>query len=152
MYMLLKVRLCPIKPLKELIKMPKIYFIDSGFHNSALNAFGKFENRQDKGVLLENYASSVLTKKQENNIYFWRTKDKNEIDFVIESNDGKIIPLEIKATALKKAELTRGLNNFIRRYTPEKAYLANLFYTGEVNINKTKVRFVLPYEIEKIIF
>jgi len=135
---------------KELSKMPKIYFIDSGLRNFALSSFRNFEERDDRGSLLENYVFSVFIKKEYKNFYFWRTKDKSEVDFIIEDKNNEIIPLEIKATKLTKPEITRGFKNFISRYKPQKAFLINLSYQGEITIDKTKIIFILPYELERI--
>ena len=65
---------------KELSKMPKIYFIDPGLRNSSINSFKSLEIREDRGALLENYVFSALTKKKKENLHFWRTKDKSEVD------------------------------------------------------------------------
>lgn len=135
---------------KELSKMPKIYFIDSGLRNSSIDYFNDFENREDKGALLENYVFSVLSRKQKNGVHFWRTKDKSEVDFIAQNENGDVVPVEIKATRLKNAKITRGFRNFILRYNPKKAYLVNLSFRGEIDIDKTKVKFILPYEIENI--
>jgi len=134
---------------KELSKMPKIYFIDSGLRNFALSSFQNFEDREDKGKLLENYIFSCFAKKEKEDIYFWRTKDKSEVDFIIQNNEN-IIPIEIKAIKLSKPEITRGFRNFIARYGPKEGFLVNLAYRGEITINKTKIHFILPYEIERI--
>ena len=134
---------------KELSKMPKVYFIDSGLRNFALSSFGNFKDREDKGKLLENYIFSVFAKKQKGNVYFWRTKDKSEVDFIIQNNEN-IIPMEIKAVELTKPEITRSFRNFIMRYNPKEGFLVNLAYRGEITINKTKVCFILPHEIERI--
>ncbi len=135
---------------KELSKMPKIYFIDSGLRNLGIASFRKFEEREDKEFLLENYVFSALSKKEKSEIHFWRTKDKSEVDFVMQNNNGEFIPLEIKAVNLAKPEITRGLRNFISRYSPKEAFLVNLSYQGKLNIDKTKVNFILPYEIERL--
>jgi predicted AAA+ superfamily ATPase len=134
---------------KELSKTPKIYFIDSGLRNFALSSFGNFEDREDRGKLLENYVFSAFAKKQNNNVCFWRTKDKSEVDFIVQNNEN-IIPIEIKAVKLTKPEITRGFRNFIARYNPKKGFLVNLAYRGDIIIGKTKIHFILPYEVEKI--
>lgn len=134
---------------KELSKMPKIYFIDSGLRDSSINSFKELETREDKGALLENYIFSALIKKKKENLHFWRTKDKSEVDFIIENSE-EIIPLEVKAVSLSGPEITRGMKNFISRYNPPKAFLVNLSHRGERTVDKTKVNFILPYEIERI--
>ncbi len=69
---------------KEIIKMPKVYFNDFGIRNKLLNRFFTFHDREDKGQLLENYIfirlKELYSKEQ---INFWRTADKNEVDFVV---------------------------------------------------------------------
>ncbi|PIS39364.1 MAG: ATPase [Candidatus Nealsonbacteria bacterium CG08_land_8_20_14_0_20_38_20] len=134
---------------KELSKMPKIYFIDPGLRNSSINSFKSLEIREDRGALLENYVFSALTKKKKENLHFWRTKDKSEVDFIIENSE-EIIPLEVKAVSLLKPEITRGMRNFISRYNLPQAFFINLSYRGERMVGKTKVNFILPYEIERI--
>jgi len=113
---------------KELSKMPKIYFIDPGLRNSSINSFKSLEIREDRGALLENYVFSALTKKKKENLHFWRTKDKSEVDFIIENSE-EIIPLEVKAVSLLKPEITRGMRNFISRYNLPQAFFINLSYT-----------------------
>lgn len=74
---------------KELVKMPKIYYTDSGLRNALLNRFSDFEVREDKGVLLENYVYQRIAQKQSaraEDIRFWRTADDHEVDFVVSSD------------------------------------------------------------------
>ncbi len=70
---------------KELVKMPKAYFYDLGLRNVLVNYFAPFEQRSDKGALLENYVFRRLTELYAHDqIKFWRTADGNEVDFVVE--------------------------------------------------------------------
>jgi predicted AAA+ superfamily ATPase len=69
---------------KELIKMPKIYFLDTGLRNCLLNNFQSLNTRMDKGELWENQVFRILADKYGmESIYFWRTSAGNEIDFVL---------------------------------------------------------------------
>lgn len=84
----------------ELNRKVKIYFHDLGVRNSILNNFAPLYLRPDRGALFENYVimekiKSYQEKGREPNIYFWRTYDQKEIDF-IEEADGKITGFEIK--------------------------------------------------------
>ncbi|MFW5831326.1 MAG: ATP-binding protein [Prolixibacteraceae bacterium] len=82
---------------KELIKMPKVYFKDTGMRNSALNRFYDFNTREDQGQLLENYVYKRLTNLYDkDNIKFWRTADKKEIDFVVTTSFNEGLAYEIK--------------------------------------------------------
>ncbi|MBW6536830.1 MAG: ATP-binding protein [Mariniphaga sp.] len=82
---------------KELTKMPKVYFKDSGMRNSALNRFYDFKDREDQGQLLENYVYTRLTNLYDkDHIKFWRTADKKEIDFVVTTSFNEGLAYEIK--------------------------------------------------------
>jgi predicted AAA+ superfamily ATPase len=69
---------------KELIKMPKVFLHDNGMRNSLLNNFQPIAERMDKGMLWENTVFSLLCEKYNSDeIYFWRTADDNEVDFIL---------------------------------------------------------------------
>ncbi len=79
---------------KEITKMPKIYFLDTGLRNFFVNDFTSFINRQDKGELLENSVFRQYRKYfEKDNLKYWRTIGKNEVDFVI--NEKRAV--EVKA-------------------------------------------------------
>ena len=82
---------------KELTKMPKIYFRDSGMRNIALNRFYDFKNRDDQGQLLENYVFTRLSHiYDKDNIKYWRTTDNKEIDFIISTSFNEGLAYEVK--------------------------------------------------------
>jgi len=82
---------------KELTKMPKVYFKDHGLRNMALNRFYDVSSRDDLGAILESFVYKRLTSLyDQDNIRFWRTTDKKEIDFVITTSYGKGIAYEVK--------------------------------------------------------
>lgn len=142
-----------INPRQEIIKANKIYFIDNGLRNLGLEKLSQpFSKREDKGNLLENIVlKELLALKYENNfkIRFWRSKQKAEVDFIVEKGLD-IIPVEVKSN-LMNSKLEQSLIGFIERYNPKKAFVINLGYTGIRKIKNTKVFFIYPYEIEKYI-
>ena len=77
---------------------------------------------------------------------FWRTKDKAEVDFVLQRGKD-IIPVEVKYKSLKKVEIPRSLRSFIERYNPSEAYIINLNYRNKLKINKTTLFFLPYYEL-----
>ena len=90
---------------KELGKQRKIYFYDLGIRNALINNFNPLELRQDVGALWENYFISERLKAQHNrqrtpNIYFWRTYDGKEIDY-LEEEGGQLVGFECKWSADK---------------------------------------------------
>lgn len=81
----------------EIRKMPKIYFCDLGLRNSFLNNFSPIAMRSDKGILLENYIFITLKNSYgTDNVKFWRTNKKQEVDFIVQDDNGKIEAYEVK--------------------------------------------------------
>lgn len=69
---------------KELVKMPKVFLMDTGMRNCLLDNFQPLSVRIDKGELWENALFRLLTEKYEPDaIHYWRTTTGNEIDFVL---------------------------------------------------------------------
>lgn len=69
---------------KELTKMPKAYFLDNGLRNYFFNSFENIELRMDKGMFLENVVfRELLMQNKSDELKFWRTQDKNEVDFIV---------------------------------------------------------------------
>jgi len=126
----------------ELVKAPKIFFVDNGFRNIVAKNFSPIKDRQDKGILYENFIASELMKKNID-IKYWRTKSKAEVDFVIESG-GKIIPIEIKSS-LTKPKSTRSFTSFIEKYKPKKA----IIFSERLIADKNKISFRPTFSINK---
>ena len=89
----------------ELKFSQKIYFYDTGIRNAIVNDFRPMELRSDVGAVFENYIISELKKKYYNdNIYFWRNTNQQEIDFVVEK-DGVLTAFEVKYNENKTTKL-----------------------------------------------
>jgi predicted AAA+ superfamily ATPase len=85
---------------KELVKMPKVFLLDTGLRNCLLNNFQSINERTDKGELWENMIFRWLADKYgEDEIKFWRTSSGNEVDFVLPEIDS---PLAIEVKFDKK--------------------------------------------------
>lgn len=87
----------------------KIYFYDNGIRNSIISNFQLASSRTDIGALWENYLISERKKRNSytNNYaltYFWRTKEKQEIDY-IEEIDGSLSAYDFKWSKIKKAKI-----------------------------------------------
>ena len=101
---------------KEIKKLRKIYFFDLGIRNALINNFNPLELRNDKGEIWENFIISERVKLNSNhkidcNVYFWRTHEKKEIDY-IEEKGGKLYAFEIKWNKGKIG----GAREFIEEY------------------------------------
>ena len=84
----------------ELKKSVKIYFYDNGVRNAVISNFSPSNLRTDIGALWENFLISERVKNnafhaKKAKYYFWRTTQKQEIDF-IEEFEGKFSSFEFK--------------------------------------------------------
>ena len=69
---------------KEIRRMPKLYFLDMGLRNMLLKDFRRPEQRSDAGALYENFIfRQFLDRLPLEEIQFWRTQQKNEVDFIL---------------------------------------------------------------------
>ena len=103
----------------EIKQNRKIYFYDNGIRNMIIGNFNPLDLRVDKGALWENFLVSErrkqnLYKDTFSKMYFWRTRQQQEIGFVEESN-GRFYGFEFKWKS-KKANFPQ---KFIETYNAE---------------------------------
>jgi uncharacterized protein len=101
---------------KEISKGFKVYFYDLGVRNSIVQQYQPIESRADKGAIWENFLITERMKHLQQlqirpNLYFWRTHQKEEIDFVEEYN-GQLTGYEFKW----KAQKNRTPASFLESY------------------------------------
>ena len=125
---------------QELVKNPKVYFLDTGLRNHLVSDFRRLASRPDRGFLMEGFIASELIK-QESEIHFWRTKAKAEVDFVLE-REGDLIAVEVKSGQERSAG--RSLYSFLRKYRPRVALVLHAGDVSEVRIEGIRVLF-LPF-------
>ena len=89
----------------RLVKTPKLYFLDTGLcrYLTQWSTPETLESGAFSGAILETFIISELLKSYWYNgltpyFYFYRDKDKKEIDLLIEQNN-QLYPIEIKKTA-----------------------------------------------------
>jgi predicted AAA+ superfamily ATPase len=134
---------------KEISKSPVPYFWDLGLRNYSLGLFGHLESPIEKGFVFENLVFLILRQKLKftsAKLNYWRTKDKAEVDFVIEAGQ-RLIPVEVKYKHLKQDKVPVSLRRFIDKYNPEQAYIINLNLSKIVKIKKTSVFFMPFHEV-----
>lgn len=98
--------------LKRLVKTPKLYFFDTGLvcHLTRWSSPEVLQAGAMNGAILENYAVAEVVKTylgcgKEPPVFFFRNKDKKEVDLLLEQN-GEVNPIKIKRTANPGTELT----------------------------------------------
>lgn len=134
---------------KELVKTPKIYFLDNGVRNYFINNFNWHDMRQDTSFLFEDYVISELIKTgvMAESIKFWRTKNRQEVDIILEEG-GVVKPVEIKYKKRLKSSDYNGLKNFRKAY-PEShiPYLINLANSTMTD----EVHHLSPFELDRLV-
>ena len=109
----------PLKMYEELDSF-KLYMNDVGLLTN-LSEFPLYliKNREAVnetmlGMLTENYVATSL-KINGLNLNYWKNDYDSEVDFILQTEKGNIIPLEVKTSTHVKA---RSLNNYINEYKP----------------------------------
>lgn len=116
MYLVKRINVWAQNRLKRVVKTPKLQFIDSGLL-SALLELGTEEIRKDRtrfGNVLESFVFSELLKhaayaERNYQLLYYRDAEKTEVDFIIENMAGKLIGIEVKASATVKEKDLKGL-------------------------------------------
>lgn len=110
----------PLKMHEELDSF-KLYMNDVGLLTN-LSEFPIYliRNRQAVsdtmiGMLTENYVASSL-KYNKLNLNYWKNDFDSEVDFILQTEKGEIIPLEVKASNHTKS---KSLNNYMKEYNPK---------------------------------
>lgn len=120
--------LMPYRPkakVKE-VASPKFYFFDPGVVNTLKGNLSSPLDSTEKGFLLEtlflNELKAINSYHRHNGeIYFWRTADGNEVDFIFKKGK-KVIGFEIKSSKEWKKDFNYGLETLLEEKVIQKAY------------------------------
>jgi uncharacterized protein len=134
---------------KRLVKTPKLYFYDTGLASRLLG----LENQEQlfsfnmRGALFENWVISELIKFRYNeckdrNLYFWRNNTGDEIDIIIDKNNG-LIPIEVKSGATISTDWFTQLNKW-KKLADDKCLTPYLIYGGELAQHRNNTT-ILPW-------
>jgi len=101
-----------------MVKSPKILWADSGLAAwlAGISDQRALERRQDTGYWLEQSLFQTLqvwraAESDRRNLYFWRDRGGNEVDFVLEE-DGVLVALELKLSAQVASSDAKGITAF----------------------------------------
>jgi len=127
-YLLVRLPAYTVNRTKRLIKSPKLYWGDTGV---ALHLTGE---AHPGGAHLENLVLHDMlawrdARLERVELFYWRTTLGEEVDFVLESA-GRLLPIEVKATARPRLRDTRNLRTFRAEYG-KKARSGLLLHTGK---------------------
>jgi predicted AAA+ superfamily ATPase len=121
---------------KEMVKTPKIYFSDSGVlsHTLRIKSVEELDNSYYKGAIVETFVYAELKKHFHTSedffkFNYYRTKDKSEIDFILESNS-HILLIEVKSSKTAKVDEFRHIIEF-DKLVSDKKVVGIVLYFGE---------------------
>lgn len=127
---------------KQLVKMPKIYFYDTGLVCSLLgiDSDEKLSNHYMRGALFENLAVCELIKSKYNdglkpNLYFYRDKGGLEVD-VVDATNSDLHLYEIKANSTFKSNFTNNMKALSSEFSSVKE--CTVIYDG-TTIGRTAI-------------
>lgn len=137
---------------KRLIKTPKLYLNDTGLLSN-LAGFEQEKVLSDAlswGRMIENFALMELLKqsswsKFNLSLYHYRSASGQEVDFIIERSDGKLVAVEVKSTSKITASDFNQINVFADE-TGNRLLRGIVFYTGKEVIPFAKNLFAMPVE------
>lgn len=118
------------------IGTPKLAFVDSGIAANLLDADARSLVRFDSplGPLMEGFALMELQRQltwctERVELFHYRTKDKTEVDAVLENRRGQVVAIEVKAGSTVRSDDFRGLRHLQERLGSD--FLVGLvLYTG----------------------
>jgi len=124
--------------IKEVTKMPKLYFMDTGIRNIITGDLNALDGRRDSGNLVENSVFLMLLtgKGPLDEIYYWRTKAGAEMDFVLKGEGERLRGYEVKYRPFKEVKITRSTRSYINEYSPDLTCICTKnFYQDEINMD-----------------
>ena len=133
---------------KRLVKMPKLYFYDTGLACWLLGIREPAHLRAHplRGPIFETWVISEIVKQRANRgegrgLSFYRDRNGAEVDLVIERPDG-ITLLEAKSTATPSATLYRGVERVRKHFPHGTALDVTVVYGGESRQHRTAGRLI----------
>jgi uncharacterized protein len=126
---------------RRAVGTPKLAFVDTGIacHLIGQDAVRLGEPGGASGTMLENFAVMELARQltwsdERCRLYHYRTKDQLEVDAVIETSDGRLVGMEVKAGATIRTEDLAGLRN-LANHVGDKFVAGYVLYTGQQTLS-----------------
>ena len=144
-------------------KQDKLFMTDSGLMSSILH--WKFDqvrlDGEKNGKLIETFiftqlAAAIDSSEEDYQLYHYRDREKREIDFIVENEDGNILGIEVKAGSAVNQDSFKHLKWFkenvvkkqkIQNKNSEKKFIGIVFYSGESVVSFGDGMWALPIEV-----
>jgi predicted AAA+ superfamily ATPase len=141
---------------KRLVKMPKLYFIDTGLASALLEiqSENQLSTHYLRGVLFENYILAEFLKNRfnkglRNNCFFWRDNKGVEIDCIMD-NGSRLTPIEIKSGNTFAPDFFRNLV-FWNKLAENPAENAFVVYGGNTSRETNNGILLAWYNLSKLL-
>lgn len=135
---------------KRLIKMPKLYFGDTGMasHLSAVDDWRTLERQGRVGSMVETWVASELRKlvslgEMRYQLYYWRTYAGREVDFIIEHGEN-VVAVEVKWSHKLEAPDLKSLKDCARDLKG-RHLLSILLYPGVELVAIDRLTLAMPF-------
>ncbi len=135
---------------KRLIRSPKMMLIDTALvaHLLAMDRKRLMEDSPVVGPLLESFVAQELRKQitwssVRPKLFYYRTAAGREVDFVLEGAGGRLVGIEVKASATLDRRDFRGLDD-LAQATGKRFHRGILLYTGSEVIPFARNLHALP--------
>ena len=129
---------------KRVVKMPKIYFYDTGLlcFLLGISNSNQLKSHYLRGGIFESFVilefiKFMYNKGFQNKCYFWRDKIGNEIDLLLE-NSNRLIPVEIKSGQTITSDYFKGIN-YYNKISKNKENISYLIYGGKEMQKRTNI-------------
>ncbi len=133
---------------KRIVKMPKLYFYDTGLASALLGIQNsdQIDLHPFRGALFENLIVVDMLKTRFNkakmgNLYFWRDSTGNEIDLLLD-NASALTPIEIKSGQTVTDNYFKGLLYWNKITKQQGGYVV---YGGNISQKRSNDITVIPY-------
>jgi len=132
-------------------KHDKLFMTDTGLMVSILKwRFEKVRFDGDlNGKLMETFVFTqlvALLEAEDNSyeIYHYRDREKREIDFILENEDGDLLGIEIKSGSVVNKRSFKHLNWFKDNLAKERKFKAVVLYTGDNIVSFGEDKWAVP--------
>ena len=131
---------------RKMVSHEKMYFFDTGLFRQ-LRPKGPFDRVSEidgaalEGLVFQHLKAWIIFNDKRDKLYFWRTKNGNEVDFIIYGESG-IRGIEVKNSDTIRPNDLNGLKSFKKDYPEAELFL---LYRGKETFIRDEIK-VMPCE------
>ncbi len=138
---------------KEITHMPRLHFTDTGFLNYTLKNFQNLALHVNAGPLVESAVCAALLRnlRDVEELRFWRTKAKDEVDFILRRGN-ILVPIEVKWSEHPRAPAS--LRKFLKYFKGRAriAYVVTKKQYGEERSNGQVTTYVPAWAVDSTLW